>query len=320
MTGPAQDPAGRLAPGIAEYLRRADELFRHDAVDMTTDAQRRMFRELCRAFAGPRPAELTVRDESLPGPHGEVGIRIYRPAGKGAMPGLVYFHGGGWVVGDLDSHDDHCAWIAENSRIVVVSVDYPLSPENVHPVPFEASRAAYLAILDRAGLYGVDPARLAIGGDSAGACIAAAVTLWLRDSKGPTPALQLLIYPALGCDLTLPSFVENADAPALTTSDMAKYLRLYTGREPSEIDDPYAVPLLSESLSGLPPAALFACELDPLRDEARAWHERLRAEGVQSEYYLGAGLVHGCLRARRMSPAAMAFFEAICAAARELNG
>lgn len=270
MTNVMEKYAGRLAPGMAEYLARSEALFSHDGADMSTEDQRRAFTALCRAFAGPQPEGLSVRDETIPGPHGDIAIRVYRPeaAGEGATAGLVYFHGGGWVVGDLDSHDDHCAWMAATSGVVVISVDYPLSPENTHPVPFEAGDAAFRHIAVFAGDYGIDPARLGIGGDSAGANIAAAVALKARDEGGPAIGLQLLIYPALGCDLSLPSYVENADAPALTTGDMAQYLRLYTGQEPHEISDAFAAPLLAADLAGMPPAMIAACELDPLRDEA----------------------------------------------------
>jgi len=304
--------AGRMAPGIAAYLARAEELFSHTAGDMTADEQRRAFTALCQSFAGPHPDGLSVRDAAVPGPHGDIPVRIYGPAGTGTTGGLVYFHGGGWVVGDLDSHDDHCAWMAAEAGVVIVSVDYPLAPENRHPVPFEACDAAVRHIAAHAADYGIDPARLGVGGDSAGAALAAAVALKARDEGGPALALQLLIYPTLGSDHSLPSFAENADAPVLTTGDMAKYLRLYTGQEPADIADPMAAPLLAGDLTGMPPAMIAACALDPLRDEAAGWHERLQRAGVPSRYYLGEGLVHGCMRARRMSAAAMRFFEAVC--------
>ena len=135
------------------------------------------------------------------------------------------------------------------------------------------------------------------------------MALKARDRRGPAIALRLLIYPALGCDLSLPSHVENADAPGLTTGDVAKYLRLYTGLAPEAIADRYAAPLLAEDLAGLPAAMIAACQLDPLR----------RA-GVPSRYYLGEGLVHGILRARRMSAPAMRFFEAVCEGLSDLRG
>ena len=209
--------AGRMAPGIAAYLARAEELFSHTAGDMTADEQRRAFTALCQSFAGPHPDGLSVRDAAVPGPHGDIPVRIYGPAGTGTTGGLVYFHGGGWVVGDLDSHDDHCAWMAAEAGVVIVSVDYPLAPENRHPVPFEACDAAVRHIAAHAADYGIDPARLGVGGDSAGAALAAAVALKARDEGGPALALQLLIYPTLGSDHSLPSFAENADAAAVHT-------------------------------------------------------------------------------------------------------
>lgn len=311
MTDVMEKYADRMAPGIMEFLIRAEELFSHTSADMTVQEQRIAFTELCRAFAGPHPEGLSVRDETVPGSDGDMAVRIYRPAGAGTTGGLVYFHGGGWVVGDLDSHDDHCAWMAAEAGVTVISVDYPLAPENPHPAAFEASDAAVRHVTAHAADFGIDPGRLGVGGDSAGAALAAAVALRARDG-GRALALQLLIYPTLGCDHSLPSFAENADAPGLTTADMAKYLRLYTGREPDEIADIRAAPLLANDLAGMPPAFIAACELDPLRDEARAWHAKLGQAGVPSRYYLGKGLVHGCMRARRMSPTAMDFFEAIC--------
>lgn len=319
MTTVMEKYAGRLAPGIAEYLTRAEELFSHTAGDMTVEQQRRAFTALCRAFAGPHPQGLSVRDGTVPGPRGNIPIRVYRPAGEGTMPGLVYFHGGGWVVGDLDSHDDHCAWMAGEAGVIVIAADYPLAPEHRHPVPFEACDATFRHIAAHAGEHGIDPARLGVGGDSAGAALAAAVALKARDSGGPPLALQLLIYPTLGCNLTLPSFAENADAPGLTTGDIASYLRLYTGKDPEDISDPLAAPLLAADLGGLPPAVITACELDPLRDEAVGWHDRLCESGVTSHFYLGEGLIHGCMRARRMSPAAMRFFDAICGGLSRLH-
>lgn len=319
MTAPMEKYAGRLAAGMVEYLTRADELFYGAAGDMTVEGQRRAFIELSLSLAGPRPAGLTVRDENVPGPEGEIPIRVYTPAGKGPKPGMVYFHGGGWVLGNLETHDFHCACMAAESGVVIVAVDYPLAPEHPHPAPFMACNAALRHVAANAADYGIDPARLGVGGDSAGAALAAAVACRARDEGGPPLALQLLIYPALGCDHSLPSYIENAEAPGLTTVEMATYLRHYTGMEPDRITDPIAAPLLAEDLHGLPPAMIAACELDPLRDEAVLWHERLRAAGIGSHLYMGEGLVHGILRARLVSAPAMRFFEEVCAGLRSLN-
>jgi acetyl esterase len=319
VTAPMEKYAGRLAPGMVEYLTRADELFYGAAGEMTVEGQRRAFIELSLSLAGPRPAGLTVRDETLTGPDGEIPIRVYSPAGDGPKPGMVYFHGGGWILGNLETHDFHCACMAAESGVVVVAVDYPLAPEHPHPGPFMACDAAMRHIAASAVDYGIDPERLGIGGDSAGGALAAAVALKAHEERGPTLALQLLIYPALGCDHSLPSYIENAEAPGLTTADMAAYLRHYTGMEPDRITDPIAAPLLAEDLRGLPPAMIAACELDPLRDEAVLWHERLRAAGVASRLYIGEGLVHGILRARLLSAPAMRFFEKVCAGLQSLN-
>jgi acetyl esterase len=312
MTAPMEKYASRLAPGMAEYLTRANEMFYGAAGEMTIEAQRHAFIELSLSLAGPRPAGLAVRDETIPGPEGDIPVRVYSPEGAGPKPGMVYYHGGGWVIGNLESHDFHCACMAAESGVVVVSVDYPLAPEHPHPAPFMACDAALRHVARHAAEYGIVPERLAIGGDSAGGALAAAVALKARDEGGPALVMQLLIYPTLGCDHSLRSYVENADAPGLTTADMARYLRLYTGMEPDQITDPVVAPLLAADMHGLPPAMIAACELDPLRDEAVLWHERLRVAGVASRLYIGEGLVHGILRARLLSPPAMRFFEEVC--------
>lgn len=311
MTSPLEAFRDRLAPGIAEYLIRGNAVFAHGAGEMTVAQQRALFREMCRMFAAPRPPGLTVRDEAVAAGARTVPVRLYRGQGEGAQPALLYFHGGGWVLGDLDSHDDICAELAHRAGVTVVAVDYRLSPEHVYPAALDDGWAVLKHVAARGTDWGIDPARLGIGGDSAGGTLAAALALRARDAGGPALAAQILIYPALGVDFDRPSYRDNAEAPGLTRADMKAYWRLYLGG-PLSVAGGYAVPLLAGDMAGLPPAVLLAAEFDPLRDDAVEYARRLRDAGVPADLYIGEGLVHAVMRARHMSEGAARFFEAIC--------
>ena len=246
-------------------------------------------------------------------------IRLYQPAEREPMPVLLYLHGGGYVLGGLDSHDDICAEIAHLAGIAVIAVGYRLAPEHRFPAAFADCRAAREWIV-AAGLgHGIDPKRLVIGGDSAGGNLTAALALDARDRGAPTLAGQVLIYPGLGGDRRRGSYIEHANAPGLTTADIDYYRSIYIGPP----DDPghaskFAHPLLETDYRGLPPAFLVAAEWDPLRDDCFAYAERLRAAGVPACVRHEPLLVHAFLRARQMSRPAADSFAAIVEAIRSL--
>ncbi|WP_192559565.1 alpha/beta hydrolase [Pseudomonas allokribbensis] len=275
-----------LSPAMAAFVART-ESFASD--DSSLAGLRRGYDEMCRAFTPPRPAGLEVEDFRL----GAVSVRAYRP--PLALPScVVYLHGGGWVVGGLDSHDFICCELAVALGAMVVAVDYRLAPEHPFPAGFDDCLNVWRALRD--GSFGFDRERMLVAGDSAGGNLAAALCLALRDTGEPLPGAQVLIYPGLGGDEHLPSRSECADAPLLTSSDVDCYHALYL--RGSTQPNAWAMPLLADDVSRLPPAWIAVAQFDPLRDDGVRYAERLAAAGGEAALYYGEGLVHGCLRAR----------------------
>jgi acetyl esterase len=206
---------------------------------------------------------------------------------------LVYFHGGGWVLGDLESHDRVCRALANQAGCVVVSVDYRLAPEHVFPAGAEDCYAATKWVAENAASIGADGARLAVGGDSAGGNLAAVVSMMARDRGGPAINFQLLLYPVTDCALATPSQKEFAnDGYVLSRADMEWFWKNYT--DPiAEKNNPYACPLRAKDLSGLPPALVLTASHDPLRDEGERFAERLIAAGVKTTCTRYEGVTHG---------------------------
>ena len=233
-----------------------------------------------------------VEDRRIPGPAGEIPVRIYRPGGKAPLAALVYFHGGGWVIGSIETHDASCRDLANRVGCVVVSVDYRLAPEHRYPAAAEDCFAATQWVAENAAALGVDPQRIAIGGDSAGGNLAAAVALMARDRRGPALRHQLLIYPVTDADFTRASYRENAEGYLLTTQAMEWFWGHYVP-DAVQRNEPYAAPLQAKDLSGLPPAFVITAEYDPLRDEGEAYAKRLSGAGVRTTAKRYDGAIHG---------------------------
>ena len=242
----------------------------------------------------PRPEVkvAAVEDRRLPGPAGEIPVRVYRPEGRAPLPALVYFHGGGWVIGSLETHDGSCRDLANRIGCVVVSVDYRLAPEARYPAAAEDCYAATKWVAGNAKALGVDAARLGIGGDSAGGNLAAVVALMARDRGGPALRHQLLIYPVTDADFSRASYRENAEGYLLTTKAMEWFWGHYVP-DPARRQEPYAAPLRAKELSGLPPAFVLTAEYDPLRDEGEAYAKRLQQAGVKTRLQRYDGAIHG---------------------------
>ena len=244
------------------------------------------------AFGGPPESLARVEERSIPGPGGKILLRIYTPEGRGALPVVVYFHGGGWVIGTFETHDGVCRHLAKQSQAVVVSVDYRLAPEHKFPAAAEDCYAATCWVADNAAALGADAKRLVVGGDSAGGNLAAVVSLMARDRGKPKIAFQMLIYPVTNHAYDTPSYRDNADGYLLTRDAMVWFWNHYLSGE-SDGANPYASPLRAASLAGLPPAMVVTAELDPLRDEGEAYAEKLRQAGVPVKLKRYDGLIHG---------------------------
>lgn len=254
----------------------------------------------CRAvFAGllaslpPSTAKIaSVVNKKIPGAAGEIGIRIYTPEGAGPFPVLSYFHGGGWVIGDLETHDGVCRELAAGAGVIVVAVDYRLAPEHRFPAAPDDCVAAVKWVAANAASFKGDATRLAVGGDSAGGNLSAVVAQTLRDSKGPALAAQLLIYPVTRVDgVASKSMVENAEGYLLQRKDMDWFCGHYL-KSPSDGHQPKASPILAKNLAGLPPALVLTCEFDPLRDEGEDYGRALQAAGVKTTVSRYDGTIH----------------------------
>jgi acetyl esterase len=259
---------------------------------MTPREMREALEERTRLTGGePEPVHEVLAGEA-PGPAGAIPLRIYKPAGSQRMPGLVYLHGGGWARGSLQTHDNLCRALANGAGCIVFSVDYRMAPEHTFPAAFDDALAATRWVGEHAPELGVDPTRLAVGGDSAGGNLAAAVALAIRDEGGPPLVHQLLFYPVTDYNFDTPSYIENAEGYMLTREAMRFYWRLYLRTE-ADADDHRASPLRARSFSNLPPALVITAEFDPLRDEGRAYADRLREAGTRVVYREYPGMVHG---------------------------
>ncbi len=240
--------------------------------------------------AGPEVAR--VENRRIPGPGPDIPVRIYTPAGAGPFPILVWFHGGGWVIGDLDMADPTARHLSAGAGCVVISVDYRRAPETKFPGAADDCYVATQWAAKHAVQIKGDPDRIAVGGDSAGGNLAAAVSLMARDRSGPALVFQLLVYPVTHCDYTTSSYQSYADGYLLSRDGMKWYWDHYL-QNPADARHPYAAPLVAQNLSGLPPALVITAECDPLCDEGAAYARRLPEAGVPTTYSRYDGMMHG---------------------------
>jgi acetyl esterase len=266
--------------------------------DMEPPEARAFFEQFAGAMDGEAPALPVVTDAQA----GDVPVRIYRPEGDGPFPLLVWYHGGGWVIGSVAGADATCRRLAAQAGAVVVSVDYRLAPEHPFPGPVEDCYAATRWAVEHAAEWDADASRLAVGGDSAGGNLAAVMCLAARERTGPDIRFQLLVYPVTDLLMSYPSITENGEGYLLTADTMRWFVGHYLGD--ADPKDPLASPLYADDLSGLPPALVITAEYDPLRDEGEAYGVALEQAGVAVTARRFAGQIHGFFGFGAIFPAA----------------
>jgi acetyl esterase len=286
-----------LDPQVAAYLKELEALPLPPVSQWTPQLARDLMTATI-ASLGPPLAIARIAERTIPSPAGPIRVRLYRPRANGVLPCLVFYHGGGWVVGDLDSHDHLCRELAAAADCAIVSVDYRRAPEHPFPAAVEDALAAADWVRRHGHELELDSARVAVGGDSAGGNLAAVVAL--EDGQRGEPhfpplALQVLIYPATDYDFETPSYRDMADGYMLTREAMQWYWRQYLPRP----GDPFpwrAAPARAKRFGGLPPALVITAEYDPLRDEAELYARNLQAAGVRVRLTRYVGMIHGFVR------------------------
>jgi len=317
---PARIDGQVLAPEMQALVRVAG-LARDESASaygkLTPAQARARIRAAAAAAASPKRSQPTVNDLAIPAPAGSIPARFYEPPGLGIedRPLIVYFHGGGWTIGDLDTCDSVCRFLALEVPATVLSVEYRLAPEHPFPAAVEDALGAFRWAASGNERLGVDPSRIGVAGDSAGGNLAAAVSLLARDDGGPSPAMQALIYPVTDAVGGQPSRDRFAKGFLLTKADMDWFERHYLP-DGSDHADPRVSVLRADDLAGLPPAYVTTAGFDPLRDEGEAYAERLREAGVEVTLRRHPGLIHGFANMTAVSSTARAAMQEVARALR----
>lgn len=299
----------RLDPALWAYIDAVNAWYPPEITGLPIDKQRAVYDRMCRAFHQGRPSGVKASDRLIAAAGRDIPVRRYQIAGQGAPATVLYHHGGGFMLGGLDSHDDICAEICAGTGFDVLSVDYRLAPEHVHPAAFDDALAAFEWAVATTG------GPLVLCGESAGGNLAAAVA---RATRRREAIGQVLIYPELGGDENSGSYVEHADAPLLSVGDVGFYRDVRSAKRQSP-DDPTFSPLRDTDFSGLPPTVIITAECDPLSSDGEAYRDRILAAGGKAWWHEEKRLVHSFLRARTTVPAVAQAFARIIAAIAALG-
>jgi acetyl esterase len=280
-----------LDPQVQAFLEQLAAAGAPPLHELSVEEARQVIVQLFGTQGDPEPIG-AIQDRTIPGAAGEMPTRIYTPSGTGPFPILVYFHGGGWVIGNLEAYDATCRALTNAAGCMVVAMEYRLAPEHKFPAAPEDCYAATQWVAANAPTIGGDPARIAIGGDSAGGNLTAVVAHMARDRGGPALRYQLLVYPVTDYHFDTVSYRENAEGYLLTKDSMVWFWNHYL-RSAADGANPLASPLRAANLQGLPPAMVLTAEFDPLRDEGEAYAARLQEAGVPVTLKRYEGMIHG---------------------------
>lgn len=297
---------------VKSFIEKTEAFYPHDATGFTIADQRAAYDALCATFDAGHPPGVSAGDSVVSVNGRDVPLRRYETQGGQGRAEIIYFHGGGFVVGGLDSHDSICAELCAATGCALTAVDYALAPEHHFPADHEDALAAFVQVSERFD------GPIVLAGDSAGANLCAGISHVTR-GRDRRPAGQVLIYPGLSPDLTRSSFVEHAHAPMLTTADTRFYKGMRSGGDEAMYSDPRAMPLIDKDFSGLPMTVVFAAQCDPLSDDGPEYEAAILAAGGKAVCLVEKGLVHGYLRARHMSSLARDSFRRICEATAALG-
>ncbi len=292
--------------GVRTFIKRAESFGKELGQDATAAEIRQSYSQMCASFSLRHPHGLRTHDAILHATHPTRELRVRSFISPDAIPGRVvlFLHGGGFIFGGLDSHDSICADLAAGAEVAIVALDYRLSPEHVYPAALDDAEAAYDDLLD-------SHQHVILAGDSAGAMLAAALSLRLRRRGKPMPWAQLLIYPMLHPDVRRAIGGPKEHAPLLPAKSLEASMRAYLGCAPDGITDPEIAPLATRDFAGMPPTAIFAADVDPLAEDAHDYCAALKDCGVPVTFHPGHGLVHGYLRGRAVSETIAEAFSTI---------
>ena len=307
-----------IDPQVQAFLDELEALDAPPLHSLPPEEARRVAAADAHSLGPPEPVA-KVEDRSVPGPGGQIPLRVYTPQATGPSPVLVYFHGGGWVLGSILTHDAACREIANAAGCTVVSVEYRLAPEHKYPAAVDDAYAATRWVFQNADKIGADPRRVAVGGDSSGGNLAAAVCLMARDRASFLPVLQVLVYPIVDHNLNTPSYLENGEGYFLTRETMKWFWECYLQCD-EDGRQAYASPLRAESFGGLPAALVITAQYDPLRDEGEAYAGRLRDAGVPVTLTRYEGMIHAFFRRTAQFDKARAAMEEVSGALKQAFG
>ena len=302
-----------ISPSIIKFIDEANDLFSQKPYKLGAKKSREIFAKHSKSLEQKRNNDISVVDDFFKYENREVKIRIYKP-NNNVRPstGMIYIHGGGWIMGDLDSHDSVCVDLSIDCNVVVISIDYSLSPENPYPIALNQCFSLYLQYLNQNFFFKkLNLKNILIAGDSAGGNLSAALNLKIKKENLPLPKGLILIYPCLSLDFNSPSYIKFSNAPILDRKTMIWFWKNYLGKL-KNISNPIAIPELEKDLTNLPDTIICTAEIDPLASDGIKFVKKLKDSSVNVSHIVANNLVHGFIRFREVGSPSEHYFQLIC--------